>query len=79
MTYENAEALAKTGTRAPASAGEVEQRIANKAHHSNRVFHGGRSASGSKRPSPDVRPAAQLDGSVGGAGVKSGAATGGKR
>ena len=47
---ENAEALAKTGPkqRAPATAGEVEQRGANKAHHSNRVFHGGKPASGSK-------------------------------
>ena len=47
---ENAEALAKTGPkqRAPASAGEVEQRRANKAHHSERVYHGGRPASGSK-------------------------------
>ena len=46
---ENAEVLAKTGPkqRAPASTGEVEQRRANKAHHSERVFHGGR-PSGSK-------------------------------
>ncbi len=47
---ENAEALAKTGPkqRAPASTGEVEQRKANKAKHSDRVYHGGRTASGSK-------------------------------
>jgi hypothetical protein len=47
---ENAEVLAKTGPkqRAPASAGEIEQRRANKAKHSERVNHGGRPASGSK-------------------------------
>jgi hypothetical protein len=47
---ENAEALAKTGRkqRAPASAGEVEQRKANKASHSDRVFHGGKPGSGKR-------------------------------
>lgn len=34
--------------RAPASAGEREQRRANKAKHSQRVFHGGGQASGAK-------------------------------
>jgi hypothetical protein len=44
----NAEAIAKGGQRAPASAGEVEQRRANKASHSNRVFHGGKPGSGKR-------------------------------
>lgn len=34
--------------RAPASAGEVEQRKALKGRHSERVFHGGGIASGSR-------------------------------
>ena len=44
---EHAGALAKGG-RAPASTGEIEQRKALKAHHSNRVHNGGRPASGAK-------------------------------
>lgn len=35
-------------TRAPASAGEIEQRRANKANHSERVTHGGKAGSGGK-------------------------------
>jgi hypothetical protein len=34
--------------KAPASAGEVEQRRANKASHSDRVFHGGKPGSGKR-------------------------------
>jgi hypothetical protein len=44
----SAEADAKGG-RAPASKGEVAQRAANKASHSQRVAHGGRPASGAKK------------------------------
>lgn len=36
-------------TRAPASAAEIAQRLANKAKHSERVTHGGKPGSGSKR------------------------------
>lgn len=50
--YDNAaDVPAKAGRKqqkAPASAGEVVQRRANKANHSERVFHGGKPASGSR-------------------------------
>ena len=45
---ENAEAAAKGG-RAPASAGEIAQRRANKSAHSERVYHGGRPSGAKER------------------------------